>query len=451
MIKETAVNKIYRAPRAALVNFSIILFAAAFASLMASCTDSVGIFASLSQEKPIGTLSTKELSTVSPACVVRYNVGGTDYFFMSSGLIYQRPLTLTKNSWTAISAAQLPSGASRCVQIAAADRLYAAWLDENFLNRGLYASSNAVDWTAIGSATLSSDASALRQITGLYTLNNTVFVAVKESSYTTGTEVAKFKLYYVSGNDVVECAFDNELLYVSTDPYATTSIRSMTWDGTDYWFVAGQYLYRTTGTLGSYIRVSGETNMPSGQSLASVYWSAALGRLIVATGSGVFSVSGTMTGSTSGLIFARRASDGVWETSNPSVLVSSATGGYANFTDIITVPNNAGTPVVVASAASSLKYGDGKSQSNKAAATRGYGVLVPEADLSIAGHSASSIVNVISSWSNYEISLMDYAVTGLFYLDGELGSKVLFACTAGRGLWSNRRSSEGTWGDWEKE
>jgi hypothetical protein len=457
MIKEPAVNKIHRAPRAALVYFSIVLFAAAFASLIASCTDSVGIFASLSQEKPIGTLSTKELSSVSPACVVRYNVAGTDYFFMSSGLIYKRPLTLAKESWTAIQSA--PANASRCLQITAADRLFAAWLDDNFLNRGLYASSNAVDWTAIGAATLSSESSIIRQITGLFTLNNTVFVAVKESNYTTGNEVVIFKLYYVSGNDVVPCTFntdpdvdsnfDNDLKYDSDNPYVTTSIRSMTWDGTDYWFVSGSSIYRGS-TVSQFAKVT-ETGVPGGVSFTAINWSAELNRILVSTGSGVFKVGETMTGITPGLIYARTAA-GVWETSNPSVLVSSTSGGYANFTDILTVPGNvAGSPVVVASAASSLKYGDGKSQSNKAAATRGYGVLVPDADLSITGHSAISRANVISSWSSYETSLMDYAVTGLFYLDGESGSKVLFACTAGRGLWSNRRSSDGNWGDWEKE
>jgi hypothetical protein len=456
MIKEPAVNKIHRAPRAALVCFSIVILAAAFASLMSSCTDSVGIFASLSQEKPIGTLSTKELSSASPACVVRYNVAGTDYFFMSSGFIYQRPLALAKDSWTAISSAQLPADASRCTQIAAADRLYAAWLDNNFAFVGLYASSNAADWTAIA---FPSDPSAVRQVTGLFTLNGTVFVAVKQSTNPSGTEIVKFKLYYVSGNDAVECTFDtdadavfdDDLTYDSANPYVTTSIRSMTWDGTNYWFVSGSSIYRRT-TSYEFSKVT-ETDMPTEKSLTSISWSADLNRILVSTGSGVFKVGETMTGITPGLILARRASDGVWETSAPSVLVSSTTGGYANFTDILTVPDNSGAPVIVASAASSLKYGDGKSQSNKAAATRGYGVLVPDTG-SIIGRSArcSSIDYVVSTWPSYEISLMDYAVTGLYYLDGETGSKVLFAGTAGRGLWSIRRSPEGIWEeDWQKE
>lgn len=442
-------------------------------SLLTSCAqDPIGIFASLAQERPIGEDSTKALGSSSPSSVARFSMDGQDYYFMASGYLYYRPLALAKDAWRQIPGLSgLPAEASRCVQMTCSDRIYAAWLDENFSFLGLYASDDAATWTQISPATpdIEDDVELLtrggvsRDITGLFSLNGLVFAATRETGTEEGGSVTRFKLYSVSPGSDAAVACDFNLAYDPDHPYAATSIRSMTFDGGSYYLVSGSGIHSSpAGGALSFSRLS-EEGMPTGMNLSSILWSPDLERLLVATGSGAFDAapdddSDVLTGGTPGLIFAR-LSDGSWESSAPSVLVSNpSTGGYANFTDLQVVYGSSARPVIVASASTTLKYGDGKTQSNKAAEARGYGILVPDDDKSISGHAAiASTVAIqaeISSWSNYETTMENLAVTRLFLLPGTENASVLFACTAGKGLWSDIVTALGdafSWGGWVKE
>lgn len=481
MIKEIAVNKISPSPRSRLSVPRRLALAAAIAVALASCTDSVGIFASLSEEKPTDTLSTKDLAKVTPSSVSSGKLNGSDCFFMASGLLYYRPLSLAKDSWKSLSPGSLQVvdaatattyRASRCLQaISDGTTLYAAWLNDNLEPLGLYSTSDGSSWTPVapaGSAVpLSSDfdkpytdsTRTLREITGLFYVNGVKFAAVKQTAIEGAETVIRFKLYTISGTTAADTGVN--LKYDSTNPYSVTPIRSATFGNGSYWFVSGTGLYSSPTNPDSFSADSTIPNTASGlayrYSLTSVLWSADLNRLLVSTGSGVFDASSTTTnvGVTPGLIYARTAA-GTWETSAASTLTGSTSGGYANFTDLAVVKYNNGTtdvPVVIASVASSLKYNDGDKQSNKAADAHGYAILVPSSS-SIDGQSVScSIANesLISSYSNYEISLKDYAVNHLFFLNASDGTSVLFAATLGKGLWSDTRSAAGTWGGWAKE
>jgi hypothetical protein len=479
MTKEIAVNRTLPSPRSSRIFSRSLALAAAFAIAFASCTDSVGIFASLSVEQATDTNSTKDLANVTPSSVSIGKLNGTDGFFMASGLIYYRPLVLAKNGWKKISSDSIPAVTDaatgtiykpdRCLQIVSdGTTLYAAWLDNNLNSIGLYSTTDGANWTPVapaGSATpLFSDfdkaytdsTRTLREITRLFYVNGTVFAAVKQTALEGTSSVIRFKLYTVSGTTATDSGVS--LQYDSTDPYSVTPIRSLTYGNGSYWFVSGTGLYASPTNPNAFTKDSAIPNTATGlaynYSLTSVLWSDDLNRLLVATGSGVFDKSDTETsvGVTPGIIYARTAA-GTWEASAASTLTGTTTGGYANFTDLAVVQSSDGTPVVIASVASSIKYNDGDTQSNKAAAAHGYGVLVPASD-SISGQSVScSIANesLISTYSSYEISLKDYSVNRLFYLSESDGTKVLFAGTLGKGLWSDTRSSSGTWGGWAKE
>jgi hypothetical protein len=432
----------------------------------------IGIYTSISEEKPIGVQSTASLSAASPSAVVRFN----DKFYMTTGFIYTRPLALSKNAWTPIASASLPSAtvngaalsAQRCLQIASdGARLYAAWLSSDYASMGLYASQDAASWTPIDSAAgnlvTGLDSLSLpvkREITKLFCLNGVIFASVKEStsadSDADGEFEVYYKLYYVSGDAAVSTGLS--LNCVEASPYSVGSFRSGTYDGSRYWFISGSGIYSGTidvaaGTA-SFAALA-ETGMPVKQRLKSISWSAELGRLIVTTGSGSFETSdtvATLVTTTPGVVYARLP-DGSWEASAASTLVSAANGGYANFTDALVVPGSSGAPVVVCAAESSLKYDTGTERYNKKAIARGYGVLIPSSG-SIAGLPVASTTASqpeITTWSNYETTLMNTSVQYLYYLDGENSSKVLFACTSGDGLWSNVLGSSGAWGTWNKE
>jgi len=467
------VNRTLPSPRASLVFFRTLALTAGFAIAIASCTDSVGIFASLSEEKPTDTLATKDLANVSPSSLVRGKLNGNEGFFMASGLIYYRALTLAKNGWSKIGSDSIPAvtdvatgtsyKADRCLQVTSdGTNLYAAWLNSNQEPIGLYSTTDGTTWTAVAPAgsgpgsTLSTDfdkpytdsTRTLREITRLFYVNGTVFAAVKQTALEDTDTVYRFKLYSISGTTATDLGVS--LKYDATEPFAVTPIRSLAYGNGGYWFVSGTGLFTSPTTPNAFTQVSGESGMPTACSLTSVIWSSDLNRLLVSTGSGVFGT--TNIGVTPGLIYARTAA-GAWESSAASTLTSASTGGYANFTDLAVVPSSDGTPIVIASVASSIKYNDGDKQSNKAAASHGYGVLVPVSG-SIGTQSVScSIANesLISTYSSYEISLMSYSINHLFYLAEPDGSTVLFAGTLGKGLWSDTRSSLGTWGGWAKE
>lgn len=372
---------------------------------------------------------------------------------MATGYIYSRGLNLEKNGWTAIGSSALPDQAERCIQIAATEtHLYAAWLNADFSSLGLYVSEDLGGWTAVDSATYASAEGLGREVTSLFSLNGVIFVGIKETTLSGGA--IKYKLSYIRDGAAVPCV---ELDYLETDPYQISHFRSGAFDGTNYFFVSGSGLYRGSidylaGTA-SFSLLSGEAGMPSGQSLKSVSYSPELERLIISTGSGSFLSGEELVGSTPGLIYARTAG-GSWEASAPSVLGSTTTGGYANFTDALVLPNQGGSPVIVCASESSLEYKGGTTQSTKSASARGYGILTPAADKSISGIGVLNTVDSqanITTWSNYETRLVSASIGRLYAFEEADGSMTLFACTAGNGLWSNIRAAGGTWGGWDRE
>jgi hypothetical protein len=424
--------------------------AAIAAALLASCSDEPeGIYYSLAHEQPINRDASKVLAGSTPSGIARFG----DAYYLAAGAIYKRGLTRAKDAWAAMT---MPSGASLCVDLApSTTRLYAAFQDQAAANLGLYAWDGSA-WTAVSPASLG--LSSMR-IVALIDSGTEVFVSTSETIGSGDSVETRLRLYRVNdaAPDVSGPVLD--ILYDDANPWDARAILSGTFDGTEHWFVSGASIYHGPAA-GPMTLLSGETGMPGETAatrvnLKSVHWSADLGRLIFATGSGMFraTAEADLTGSTPGVIYARLPS-GTWEKSAAISMAADPTkGGRANFTDTLAIGSASGD-FLLCGIESSLKYGDGNTQETKAAAACGYGTYRPAADGSIAGIAAAGMEPTpIATWTSFSTTLATSAVLS-FRLDADLagGDMVLFALTQGKGLWSNIYDGQSsTWEGWFRE
>ncbi len=415
-----------------LIASALMAAALVAAMICVSCyNDPEGLFFSLRYEQPVNDDATELLDGTSPAGIAR--VG--DAYYLAAGRVFVRGLERESGAWTD---AGMPSGAAFSTALAAsATRVYASFIDNEAANLGLHYTESAsapFAWTEVSAGIFRADGV---KVTAVMAVNGTVFV----STETTIAGTRYFRLYRINEGGPAAVATNVDIPFDSDDPWDFKPIVSMTYGGSEYWFLSGAAIYHGDGS--TFALLTGETDMPSKTSLRAIRWSSELGRLVITTGSGMFraSSSESLSGSTPGFIYAR-TSGGVWERSEPIVLVDSQTsGGYANFTDCLVLPGAAGEWLILAGSAPSIKYGEGNAQNNKAAVAKGYGTFRPASVTgSILGIAAADRSPVpVASATNLGTTLINEAVTG-FAVDASISAGdpgFAFAFTAGDGLYSN--------------
>jgi hypothetical protein len=422
-------------------------------SLTATCSQTNGIYADIESETATNVFTTTAIQKSSPGKVFRAG----DKFYMAALSLYTRDKALTEGgSWTKITPPSDGSGATYCTEATAVNGVvYAAWLGEDASDAvGLYSYDAANQtWTKV-----STDLDGL-QISGLFSLNNTLVISTRETSGAT----TYYNVYYLAadGSTVTQtnlykviAATDTEL---KADACSKKPIVSAAYDGVNYWFICGVSLYCGT-SLNSLAKLSDESGMPSGYGLKSLNWSSDLGRLLVATGSAMLpDSSGTAIGTTPGYVYARignAASGATWEKSPQITFATDDSAPYSNMTDTVVVPSASGLTLLVG-AENSIQYNSGSNQYNTKGPAYGYGTFLPAADGSIAALSDYNAITsqLVCTYTNYETTLYDEAVTHLAYLPGADDTHmILFASTIQDGLWSTTYNiSNGTWGGWTEE
>ena len=346
-----------------------------------SCNRSgIGILYSISQEKPLGdtTLPSKSL-TVSSL------VKAADEYYVSSGAIFRRAAD-----------GQVETAWSDAIETPPSPYLFCTSL--TFFGGKLYGifSNDAGDLTALFSTAPDSidwqqDASSItNRIVGLLAAGGAVYLS---------------ELIIV--NDIAY----TYTVHQSTDGTAFTAIPALTTlfspvtdaaaFGTDTWLLSGSDLFYGSGvTFQKFSTTDGPSTVGG---YGGVFYSATLGRLFVTNAEGK--------------VFA--TADGLsWDTA----LIADAEEEPIPLYDIEEV-SVAGTPVIVVGAKNGyydIIFANGAYESP-------FSLQIPGSDETL----------YTSSDANYLKIDLRASVVRFFFVDNDGADQVLFACTAGNGLWIN--------------
>lgn len=393
-------------------HFAVVAALAASAMAQAalvSCTDTLGIFASVASETDNSAEKTAAIEYSSPAYVVRL---GTTYY-AGIGRIWEKAAADTQWSYASVSGisgledGSLPfSGSAAVVESGGNDTLFAAISDSvTGAALGVWATTDGSSWTRTDSAFPPSGESLVR----LMAANGTLFAATTNTRSSTD-DTAVYSIYYLSGSTFTPTnVADDESLGVPS---------GAAWDGSAYWISAGDVLLR--GGLSSLVAL---TNPSGGSSYSGL---AAKGTEIVAA---------TRTG------YLHRTDDGgsTWLSAGPfddsdGDVYSLSAPLFIDFGDSTVIV--AGTDSIARSS-SDTPPSDGYLEFDL---TSGFASdLEPDSDHTL-----------ISTSVDFDSSLTTRSVGSMSLFELDDGTMRLFALTDAYGLWSKTWDGD-AWGNWQRE
>lgn len=395
---------------AALAAFCAAILAAAMAVSLSACSDTLGIFASVAAETDNSGDKTAAIELSSPTFVERL---GTAYF-AGIGRIWTKADGATQ--WTHASVAGISglaegsipfAGSAAVADAGGQDALFAAVSDSaSGAGLGVWATSDGANWTRTDSSFPPTGENLSRLLSA-----NGVLFAVTEAARDSTDDDAAYSIYYLSGS-----------AFAATNVLGDTTIgmpSSAAWDGTAYWFAAGDKILR--GGIGALAALAGPSS-----GAGSYSGLAASGAAVLAT---------TKTG------YLHRSGDGgsTWVSAGP---FADSDGDAYSLSEPSFVDFGSTASLVVGT--------DSKARSSSdTPPSDGY----LEFDLS-AGFSSSLQPDanhaIIATSVDFDSSLTTRSVKAMpLFAPGD-GTLRLFALTDAYGLWSKTWDGS-AWGNWRRE